>query len=51
MQIDKKLQLTENALKVLERRYLIKDKDGKVMEMPIEMFARVAEHIADADRK
>ena len=50
MQIDKKLQLTENAIKVLERRYLIKDKDGKVVEMPNEMFARVATHIAEADK-
>lgn len=50
MQIDKMQQLTENAIKVLERRYLIKDKDGKVVETPNEMFARVATHIADADR-
>jgi ribonucleoside-diphosphate reductase alpha chain len=51
MQTDKKLQLTENSIKVLERRYLIKDRDGKVVETPTEMFARVARHIAEADKK
>jgi len=50
MQTDKKLQLTENAIKVLERRYLIKDDNGKPIETPTELFQRVAAHIADADR-
>ncbi|MFC1568639.1 vitamin B12-dependent ribonucleotide reductase [bacterium] len=43
------IQLTENALKVLERRYLRKDKEGKVVENPEQMFRRVARHIASAD--
>jgi ribonucleoside-diphosphate reductase alpha chain len=41
--------LTENALRVLERRYLKKDKRGKVIETPEEMFCRVAQAIASAE--
>ena len=43
-------QLSANALKVLERRYLRKDEDGKVSENPQEMFLRVAQNVAQADR-
>jgi ribonucleoside-diphosphate reductase alpha chain len=41
--------LTENALHVLEKRYLKKDKTGKVTEIPAELFHRVAKAIAAAD--
>jgi len=51
MKIDRHLGLSENALKVLERRYLIKDNDGKVVEAPAELFQRVAKHIANAEYK
>ncbi len=51
MHIDRQLGLTENAMKVLERRYLIKDDEGKVTESPVEMFTRVARHIAKAEYK
>ena len=44
------LRLSENALKVLERRYLKKDEQGKVIETPEELFLRVAEAIAAADK-
>ena len=44
------LRLSENALKVLARRYLIKNEDGKVIETPEEMFRRVAKAIAQADK-
>ncbi|MBD3403879.1 vitamin B12-dependent ribonucleotide reductase [candidate division GN15 bacterium] len=44
------LQLTDNALTVLARRYLMKDKQGRVIETPAEMFRRVANFIAEADR-
>ncbi len=50
MRTDKKLQLSENAMKVLERRYLIKDNEGRPVETPTEMFARVAKTIALADK-
>jgi len=41
--------LTENALRVLERRYLKKDKSGQVIETPEEMFHRVAQTVASAE--
>jgi len=41
--------LSENALQVLERRYLMKDKQGKVIETPEQMFRRVAQAIASAE--
>jgi len=44
------LKLSENALKVLERRYLVKDESGKVIETPEELFLRVATAIASADK-
>ena len=44
------MKLTENAIKVLERRYLAKDEDGKPIETIDEMFRRVAKHIAQADK-
>ena len=43
------LELTENALRVLERRYLQKDKNGQVIETPAELFHRVAKSIAAAE--
>jgi ribonucleoside-diphosphate reductase alpha chain len=45
-----KMNLTINSIKVLERRYLKKDKDGKVDETPEELFWRVAKVIASADK-
>ena len=45
-----KLQLTDNALVVLERRYLARDLNGQVVETPDELFRRVAGNIAQAER-
>jgi ribonucleoside-diphosphate reductase alpha chain len=45
------LALTENALHVLEKRYLKKDKSGKPIETPAALFQRVAQTIAEADLK
>ncbi|MBM3199302.1 ribonucleoside reductase class II [Candidatus Woesearchaeota archaeon] len=44
------LKLTINAARVLERRYLLKDKDGKVVETPHEMFRRLAKAVAKAEK-
>ncbi|AKM81828.1 MAG: ribonucleoside-diphosphate reductase, adenosylcobalamin-dependent, ribonucleoside-diphosphate reductase alpha chain [Berkelbacteria bacterium GW2011_GWE1_39_12] len=44
-----KPDLSENALKVIEKRYLIKDRDRKPIETPEDMFRRVAHHIAQGD--
>jgi len=43
------INLMENALHVLERRYLKKDKQGQVIETPEAMFRRVAQTIASAE--
>ncbi|MDX9785622.1 MAG: vitamin B12-dependent ribonucleotide reductase [Desulfobacterales bacterium] len=43
------LSLSPNALTVLEKRYLKKDRDGTVQETPEALFKRVANHIASAD--
>ena len=42
-------KLSSNAKKVLERRYLKKNEDGKVVETPEDMLRRVASNIAQAD--
>ena len=42
--------LSRNSLTVLERRYLKKNDQGEVIETPKEMFFRVAENIAQAER-
>ncbi|OQB23363.1 MAG: Ribonucleoside-diphosphate reductase NrdZ [Firmicutes bacterium ADurb.Bin182] len=42
-------KLSQNAITVLERRYLLKDENGKVVETPDDMFRRVAKAIAAAD--
>ncbi|MFH1662329.1 MAG: vitamin B12-dependent ribonucleotide reductase [Chloroflexota bacterium] len=46
---DADIKLTQNALHVLERRYLKKDKKGNIIETPEEMFRRVARAIASAE--
>src|SRR5512145_229248 len=43
------LPVSENARKVLERRYLKKDVAGETLETPEEMVARVAYNIAAAE--
>ena len=46
-----KLSLSDNAIKILEKRYLKKNKEGKVIEKPEDLFKRVANNIALADAK
>ena len=43
------LELTDNAIKVLNKRYLKKDAHGNPVEAPADMFRRVAKNIAQAD--
>jgi len=45
-----RLDLNANALTVLERRYLVKDDQGKPVERPRDLFWRVARTIAAPDR-
>lgn len=48
--VEDDLKLSVNAIVVLEKRYLLKDEQGRVIEKPSEMFRRVARAVADADR-
>jgi ribonucleoside-diphosphate reductase alpha chain len=45
------MKLTENALKVLKTRYLIRDEKGNVRESPDGMFRRVARNIAAVEKR
>ena len=50
MFVKEEIPLSENARTVLERRYLRKDAQGKLLETPARMFRRVARHVASAER-
>lgn len=43
------LKLSVNATAVLQRRYLLKDEDGRITETPKQMFRRVASAMAEID--
>lgn len=43
------MNLSENAIKVLEGRYLLRDERGDVVETPDELFRRVARSVAKAE--
>jgi len=45
----RKLDLTPNAITVLERRYLVKDERGRPVESPEDLFWRVARTVAEPD--
>lgn len=49
--ISSTISLSSNALKVLEKRYLKKNEEGKVVETPEELFRRISRTIASADLK
>ncbi|AGB41394.1 ribonucleoside-diphosphate reductase, adenosylcobalamin-dependent [Halobacteroides halobius DSM 5150] len=44
-------ELSENAINLLEKRYLQRDEEGNLQETPPEMFQRVAKNIASAEEK
>lgn len=46
LEMQDKVELSENAIKVLERRYLKRDENGVCVETPATMFRRVADSIA-----
>ncbi|MEM3571120.1 MAG: ribonucleotide reductase N-terminal alpha domain-containing protein, partial [Candidatus Bathyarchaeia archaeon] len=43
------LKLSLNAIKVLEKRYLLRDDYGRIIETPAQMFRRVAKAIASVE--
>ena len=43
------MNITENAIKVLEARFLRRDVDGHILETPEELFRRVAKSVAQAE--
>lgn len=45
-----KIKLTPNAMKVLESRYLRKDDNGKIIETPSQLYQRVAQNVASAEK-
>ncbi len=47
--VSDELKLTVNAVKVLERRYLLRNEEGKVVETPLQLFRRVAHAVAKAE--
>jgi ribonucleoside-diphosphate reductase alpha chain len=51
MEVISGLSLSPNALKVLKKRYLKKNEEGRVVETPEELFRRVAKAVASADSK
>ncbi|MCE8422425.1 MAG: adenosylcobalamin-dependent ribonucleoside-diphosphate reductase [Candidatus Methanoperedens sp.] len=46
MGVKDELKLSVNAVRVLERRYLLKDEDGNVVESPLQLFRRIAKAVA-----
>jgi len=45
------MELTSTAISVLEKRYLLKDSTGKVIETPEQMFRRVAHAVSAGEAK
>ncbi len=50
-QEEENLRFTAQALKILTRRYLLKDKNGQIIETPRDLLVRVANNVAKADKR
>lgn len=50
MKRTRSVSISPNALAVLRRRYLRRDSSGHVCETPAQMFRRVAENLAEAEK-
>ena len=48
---ESRLRLDPNALEVLEKRYLERDDDGRIVETPSGLFRRVARAVAEAEAR
>ncbi len=48
---DERIRLSENSVKVLEKRYLRRDLNGALLETPAGMFYRIAYHMAQVERE
>ncbi len=46
-----KSNLSINAIRVLEARYLLKDNSGNIIETPNQLFERVADHVVRPEKK
>ncbi|NYZ74124.1 hypothetical protein H0O00_03200 [Candidatus Micrarchaeota archaeon] len=44
--VEDDLKLPLNSIQVLEKRYLMKDENGRIVETPSQLFRRVARHLA-----
>ena len=42
---------TANALKVLEKRYLLKNSNNEIIESPREMYIRISKHLAKQEEQ
>src|SRR5512143_2381347 len=51
MGVEDDLKLPLNSIQVLEKRYLLKDENGKTIETPSGLFRRVAHHLASNERE
>lgn len=49
--MQEQINLSENAIKVLEKRYLKRNTQGNCIEKPADMFRRVADTVAKGDLK
>ncbi|MBT8308562.1 MAG: hypothetical protein KJN85_16595, partial [Maribacter sp.] len=42
--------LTDNAIQILEDRFLLRDTEGRIVEDPDQLFRRVAKSVANAEK-